>query len=191
MYQCDKLDQILVAERVEQFRDQVARRLSGELTEEEFLPLRLQNGLYLQKHAYMLRVAIPYGTLSSAQLRMLALIARRYDKGYGYFTTRQNIQFNWIKLEETPDILAQLASVNMHAIQTSGTQLAAARGSAVAAHADVPRSGAARLQPIRTPRQQVQGPHQDPRTRTRHRPICTRSRRGMAIRQGWTVDADG
>ena len=120
MYQYDELDRTLVAERVEQFRDQVARRLSGELSEEEFLPLRLQNGLYLQKHAYMLRVAIPYGTLSSAQLRKLAGISRRYDRDYGHFTTRQNIQFNWIRLEDTPAILAELATVNMHAIQTSG-----------------------------------------------------------------------
>src|SRR5258708_8351035 len=99
MYQYDELDRTLVAERVDQFRDQVARRLSGELSEDEFLPLRLQNGLYMQRHAYMLRVAIPYGTLSSTQLRMLASIARRYDKGYGHFTTRQNIQFNMIKLQ--------------------------------------------------------------------------------------------
>ena len=120
MYQYDELDRTLVAERVNQFRDQVARRISGELSEDEFLPLRLQNGLYMQRHAYMLRVAIPYGTLASAQLRMLAAIARRYDKGYGHFTTRQNIQFNWIRLEDTPDILEQLATVNMHAIQTSG-----------------------------------------------------------------------
>lgn len=120
MYQYDELDRTLVTERVEQFRDQVARRLSGELSEEEFLPLRLQNGLYLQKHAYMLRVAIPYGTLSSTQLRTLAEISRRFDKGYGHFTTRQNIQFNWIRLEDTPAILEALASVNMHAIQTSG-----------------------------------------------------------------------
>lgn len=120
MYQYDELDRTLVAERVEQFRDQVARRIAGDLTEEEFLPLRLQNGLYLQRHAYMLRVAIPYGTLSSAQLRMLGDIARRYDRGYGHFTTRQNIQFNWIRLEDTPAILADLATVNMHAIQTSG-----------------------------------------------------------------------
>lgn len=120
MYQYDEYDATLVAERVAEFRDQVRRRLSGELSEEEFLPLRLQNGLYLQKHAYMLRVAIPYGVLSSDQLRMLAHIARKYDRGYGHFTTRQNIQYNWIKLEEVPDILADLASVQMHAIQTSG-----------------------------------------------------------------------
>ena len=120
MYQYDEYDARLVAERVAEFRDQVARRLSGELSEEEFLPLRLQNGLYMQKHAYMLRVAIPYGVLSAAQLRMLAHIAHTYDRGYGHFTTRQNIQFNWIKLEEAPDILADLASVQMHAIQTSG-----------------------------------------------------------------------
>src|SRR3990167_705844 len=120
MYQYDDYDHALVHERVEQFRDQVQRRLSGELSEEEFLPLRLQNGLYLQKHAYMLRVAIPYGTLSAEQLRCLASIARDYDRGYGHFTTRQNIQFNWIELEQVPDILARLAEVQMHAIQTSG-----------------------------------------------------------------------
>ncbi|WP_271410653.1 nitrite/sulfite reductase [Pseudomonas sp. Q1-7] len=120
MYHYDDYDRALVQERVAQFRDQVARRMSGELSEEEFLPLRLQNGLYLQKHAYMLRVAIPYGTLSSAQLRCLARVAREHDRGYGHFTTRQNIQFNWIELVEVPDILQQLADVEMHAIQTSG-----------------------------------------------------------------------
>jgi sulfite reductase (NADPH) hemoprotein beta-component len=120
MYSYDDYDYALVRERVDQFRDQVARRLSDELSEEEFLPLRLQNGLYLQKHAYMLRVAIPYGVLASEQLRTLAHIARTYDKGYGHFTTRQNIQFNWIALEQTPDILECLATVQMHAIQTSG-----------------------------------------------------------------------
>src|SRR6185503_19722058 len=120
MYRYDEFDRTFVAERVAQFRDQVRRRLAGELTEEEFRPLRLQNGLYLQLHAYMLRVAIPYGTLSSTQLRMLAAISRRYDRGYGHFTTRQNIQFNWIKLEDAPDALADLARVQMHALQTSG-----------------------------------------------------------------------
>ncbi|UVE16953.1 nitrite/sulfite reductase [Pseudomonas sp. LS44] len=120
MYQYDDYDHALVRERVAQFRDQVRRRLSDELSEEEFLPLRLQNGLYLQKHAYMLRVAIPYGTLSSVQLRTLAHIAREYDRGYGHLTTRQNIQFNWIELEQVPDILEWLAEVEMHAIQTSG-----------------------------------------------------------------------
>ena len=120
MYQYDELDQTLVAERVDQFRDQVERRLKGELSEEEFRPLRLMNGLYLQLHAYMLRVAIPYGTLTSRQLRAVADIARRFDKGYGHFTTRQNIQFNWITLEDMPDILDALAAVDMHAIQTSG-----------------------------------------------------------------------
>jgi sulfite reductase (NADPH) hemoprotein beta-component len=120
MYRYDELDRTFVAERVAQFRDQVRRRLAGALTEDEFRPLRLMNGLYLQLHAYMLRVAIPYGTLSSRQLRMLAHIARRYDRGFGHFTTRQNIQFNWIKLEEAPDILADLAAVEMHALQTSG-----------------------------------------------------------------------
>jgi len=120
MYQYDDYDKSFVSERVEQFREQVARRLSGELTEDEFRPLRLMNGLYLQLHAYMLRVAIPYGLLSSTQMRMLAEIARTYDRGYAHFTTRQNIQFNWPRLEDTPDILEELASVEMHAIQTSG-----------------------------------------------------------------------
>ena len=120
MYRYDEFDQQLVDERVSQFRGQVARRLSGELTEEQFRPLRLMNGLYLQLHAYMLRVAIPYGTLSSAQMRMLGHIAKTYDKDYGHFTTRQNIQYNWPKLDQVPDILADLASVEMHAIQTSG-----------------------------------------------------------------------
>ena len=120
MYVYNLVDQSLVNQRVQQFRDQVRRRLSGELNEEEFKPLRLMNGLYLQLHAYMLRVAIPYGTLSSKQMRALAHIAVRYDKGYGHFTTRQNLQFNWPKLKETPDILADLADVQMHAFQTSG-----------------------------------------------------------------------
>ena len=120
MYQYDDYDRALVRERVAQFRDQVQRRLADELSEEEFLPLRLQNGLYLQKHAYMLRVAIPYGTLSARQMRALAHIAREYDRGYGHFTTRQNIQFNWIELERVPDILDWLAEHDMHAIQTSG-----------------------------------------------------------------------
>jgi sulfite reductase (NADPH) hemoprotein beta-component len=120
MYHYDHHDHALVQERVAQFRDQVARRLSDELSEEEFLPLRLQNGLYMQKHAYMLRVAIPYGTLSSKQLRSLADIAQIYDRGYGHFTTRQNIQFNWIELAQVPDILQRLADAEMHAIQTSG-----------------------------------------------------------------------
>ena len=120
MYRYDEFDHAFVHQRVAQFRDQVARRLSGELSEDEFKPLRLMNGLYLQLHAYMLRVAIPYGTLSSRQLRRLAEIARRYDKGYGHITTRQNIQFNWSKLSDVPDILAALAEVEMHAIQTSG-----------------------------------------------------------------------
>ncbi|MFV3368993.1 nitrite/sulfite reductase [Pseudomonas sp. NY15435] len=120
MYRYDDYDRALVRERVAQFRDQVQRRLSDELSEEEFLPLRLQNGLYLQKHAYMLRVAIPYGTLSSEQMRTLAWIAREHDRGYGHFTTRQNIQFNWVELARVPDILERLADVEMHAIQTSG-----------------------------------------------------------------------
>ena len=120
MYAYDQFDAAFVAARVEQFRDQVNRRIAGELTEEQFRPLRLMNGLYLQLHAYMLRVAIPYGTLNSAKLRKLADIARKYDRGYGHFTTRQNLQYNWPKLAETPDILAELASVEMHSIQTSG-----------------------------------------------------------------------
>jgi sulfite reductase (NADPH) hemoprotein beta-component len=120
MYRYDEFDARFVAERVEQFRGQVARRLKGELTEDQFKPLRLMNGLYLQLHAYMLRVAVPYGTMSARQLRMQAYIARKYDKGYGHFTTRQNIQFNWPRLVDVPDILADLASVEMHAIQTSG-----------------------------------------------------------------------
>ncbi|MEQ1547594.1 MAG: nitrite/sulfite reductase [Chakrabartia sp.] len=120
MYQYDKFDQSAVDARVEEFRDQVKRRLAGEITEDQFKPLRLMNGLYLQLHAYMLRVAVPYGTLNSRQMHMLAHIARKYDRGYGHFTTRQNIQYNWIKLEECADLLAELASVEMHAIQTSG-----------------------------------------------------------------------
>ncbi len=120
MYCYDDLDRTLVAERVAEFRDQVARRLSGELSEEEFKPLRLMNGVYLQLHAYMLRIAIPYGTLSSTQLRTLAHVARRYDRGYGHFTTRQNIQFHWIKLAELPDAMADLAGVGMHGGRTSG-----------------------------------------------------------------------
>ena len=120
MYRYDEFDHTLVDERVTQFRGQVARRLSGELDEDHFKPLRLMNGLYLQLHAYMLRVAIPYGTLDSRQMRRLARIARVYDRGYGHFTTRQNIQYNWPKLVEVPDLLAELAEVEMHAIQTSG-----------------------------------------------------------------------
>jgi sulfite reductase (NADPH) hemoprotein beta-component len=120
MYRYDDFDRRFIEERVAQYRDQVRRRLAGLLSEDEFKPLRLMNGLYLQLHAYMLRIAIPYGTLASRQLRMLAHVARRYDRGFGHFTTRQNIQFHWIKLEETPDILADLASVEMHGIQTSG-----------------------------------------------------------------------
>jgi len=120
MYRYDEFDAAFVRERVEQFRHQVERRLSGELNEDQFKPLRLMNGLYLQLHAYMLRIAVPYGTLAARQLRMLAHIARKYDKGYGHFTTRQNLQFNWPKLKDVPDILAELATVEMHAIQTSG-----------------------------------------------------------------------
>ncbi|KXV22549.1 nitrite/sulfite reductase [Gluconobacter japonicus] len=119
-YQYDQIDRDFLDARIAEFSDQVARRIDGTLTEDEFKPLRLMNGLYLQLHAYMLRIAIPYGTIDSQQMRMFAHIARRYDRDYGHFTTRQNIQFNWIKLEETPDILRDLARVDMHAIQTSG-----------------------------------------------------------------------
>ena len=120
MYQYNQVDQQIVNERVEQFRDQTRRYLAGELSADEFLALRLMNGLYIQRQAPMLRVAIPYGLMSAEQMRMLAHIARKYDKGYGHFTTRTNIQFNWPKLEDVPDILAELATVQMHAIQTSG-----------------------------------------------------------------------
>jgi len=120
MYRYDEFDRDFVLERVEQFRGQVARRIAGELTEDQFKPLRLMNGVYLQLHSYMLRIAIPYGTLNPAQMRMLAHIARKYDRGYGHFTTRQNLQFHWPALKDIPDILADLASVEMHAIQTSG-----------------------------------------------------------------------
>ena len=120
MYLYDEIDQRLVDQRVAQFRDQTRRFLAGKLSEDEFKALRLRNGLYIQKYAPMLRVAIPYGMLSSTQLRKLAHIARTYDKGYGHFSTRQNIQFNWPRLEDVPEILAELATVQMHAIQTSG-----------------------------------------------------------------------
>ncbi|OAG74057.1 sulfite reductase [Gluconobacter japonicus] len=119
-YQYDQIDRDFLEARIAEFSEQVARRIDGSLSEDEFKPLRLMNGLYLQLHAYMLRIAIPYGTIDSKQMRMFAHIARRYDRDYGHFTTRQNIQFNWIKLEETPDILRDLARVDMHAIQTSG-----------------------------------------------------------------------
>ena len=120
MYNYDEFDSTFIAERAAEFRGQVARRLSGELTEDEFKPLRLMNGVYLQLHAYMLRIAVPYGTLSSNQLRKLAHVARVYDRGYGHFTTRQNLQLNWIKLSDVPDALEELASAGIHAIQTSG-----------------------------------------------------------------------
>lgn len=120
MYQYDNFDTAILDARLEEFSDQIARRLSGELTEEQFRPLRLMNGIYLQLHAYMLRVAIPYGTLSSKQMRALAHVARTYDKGYGHFTTRQNIQFHWIKLQDAPAILRDLAKAGLHSIQTSG-----------------------------------------------------------------------
>jgi sulfite reductase (NADPH) hemoprotein beta-component len=120
MYSYNDFDKNFVRQRVNEFKGQVQRRIDGVLTEEEFLPLRLQNGLYMQNHSYMLRVAIPYGTLNSKKMRQLALISKKYDKGYGHFTTRQNIQYNWIKLSEVVDVLADLAEVDMHAIQTSG-----------------------------------------------------------------------
>ena len=120
MYKYDQLDHLLVKQRVEQFRGQVSRRIDGSILEEEFKPLRLQNGLYLQRHAYMLRIAIPYGMLSSNQLRTLANISTKYDRGYGHFTTRQNIQLNWVELHDVPEILEELSKVEMHAIQTSG-----------------------------------------------------------------------
>src|SRR5512134_236980 len=120
MYIYDNIDQRLVNERVAQFRDQTRRFLAGKLSEDDFRPLRLRNGLYIQRYAPMLRVAIPYGLLTSRQLRTLAYIARKWDRGYGHFSTRQNIQFNWPKLEDVPDILAELAAAQMHAIQTSG-----------------------------------------------------------------------
>ncbi|MEY2853492.1 MAG: Sulfite reductase, partial [Pseudomonadota bacterium] len=120
MYRYDDIDTTLVAERVAQFRDQTRRYLDGTLSEDEFRPLRLRNGLYIQRHAPMLRIAVPYGLLSARQVRMLAHLARKYDRDYGHFTTRQNIQFNWPKLEDVPDMLADLATVEMHAIQTSG-----------------------------------------------------------------------
>lgn len=123
MYKYDHYDQAMVDARVEDFRDQTRRRLEGKMTDDQFKPLRLKNGLYLQLHAYMLRVAIPYGTLNSRQLRKLAHIARTYDRGYGHFTTRQNLQYHWIKLEQAPDILAELAEVEMHCIQTSGESI--------------------------------------------------------------------
>ncbi len=120
IYHYDALDHAFITRRVEAFREQVQRRLSGALSEDEFKPLRLMNGLYLQLHAYMLRVAIPYGMLSAIQMRKLAHVARTYDRDYGHFTTRQNIQFNWIKLEQAPDILDELAEVDIPAIQTRG-----------------------------------------------------------------------
>ena len=123
MYKYDQYDQAMVDARVEEFRDQTRRRIAGLMTDDQFKPLRLKNGLYLQLHAYMLRIAIPYGTLDSRQLRKLAHIARTYDRGYGHFTTRQNLQFHWIKLEQAPDILAELAEVEMHCIQTSGESI--------------------------------------------------------------------
>ena len=123
MYRYSEFDADFLRARVAQFRTQVARRIDWSLTEDEFKPLRLMNGLYLQLHAYMLRVAIPYGTLNSAQMRQLAMIAERWDRGYGHFTTRQNIQFNWPALRDVPDMLAALADVGMHAIQTSGNTI--------------------------------------------------------------------
>lgn len=123
MYKYNAFDEAFLAERNAQFRAQVARRIDGSLTEDEFKPLRLMNGVYLQLHAYMLRVAIPYGTLNSDQMRALALLAEKWDKGYGHFTTRQNIQYNWPKLNDIPDMLDALGEVGLHAIQTSGNTI--------------------------------------------------------------------
>src|SRR3979490_700642 len=120
MYRYDEFDAEFVRQRVAEFRDQVGRRMSGELTEDEFKPLRLMNGVYLQLHAYMLRIAIPYGTLSSDQMRMLAHVGRRYDRDYGHFTTRQNLQSNWMQLANLPDAMADLARAGLHAMQTRG-----------------------------------------------------------------------
>jgi len=121
MYRYSAVDRLVVEERVAQFRDQTRRYLAGELDEDAFKPLRLQNGLYIQRYAPMLRIAIPYGVLSTTQLRKLSAISRRYDRGFAHFTTRQNLQYNWVKVEEVPDILSELAEVGMHAIQTSGS----------------------------------------------------------------------
>ena len=123
MYHHSEFDRAFVVDRAARFRDQVNRRISGALTEDEFRPLRLMNGVYLQLHAYMLRVAIPYGSINPDQMRQLAMIADRWDKGYGHFTTRQNIQYNWPKLVDIPDMLDALAEVGMHAIQTSGNTI--------------------------------------------------------------------
>src|ERR1700742_2707330 len=143
MYRYDSIDKAFVADRTAEFAGQVQRRLAGEITEDQFKPLRLMNGLYLQLHAYMLRIAIPYGTLNTPQLRRLAHVARTYDKGYGHFTTRTNLQLHWIKLRGAPDILAHLAEVGMHAIQTSGNDIrniaAAPHAGATADEADDPR----------------------------------------------------
>ena len=194
MYLYDDFDRTLVDERVREFRDQVARRLSGELTEEEFKPLRLMNGVYLQLHAYMLRIAIPYGTLSSAQLRTLAHVARRYDRDYGHFTTRQNIQFNWIKLEELPDAMADLARrrnarhadqrqlrAQYHHRPMGGRRAGRDRGSAALGGADAPAPDAA--SGILVPAAQVQDRADRLGARPR-RGTCSRYRRcgctGMA-----------
>src|ERR1700742_4463930 len=143
MYRYDDLDRQMIADRTSEFRLQAQRRLKGEITEDQFKPLRLMNGLYLQLHAYMLRIAIPYGTLTTKQLRRLAQVARTYDKGYGHFTTRTNLQLHWIKLKDTPEILDHLAEVGMHAIQTSGNTIrnvtAAPYAGATADELDAPR----------------------------------------------------
>ena len=123
MYKYDAIDRQLINERVAQFRDQVSRWKAGELTDDEFRPLRLQNGLYIQRHAPMFRIAVPYAMMNSAQLRTLGHVASKYDRGYGHFTTRHNLQLNWPKIEDVPEILAELAEVEMHAIQTSGNCL--------------------------------------------------------------------
>ena len=208
MYQYDTYDRQLVRDRVADFRDQTARYLAGQLDEEAFKPLRLMNGLYIQRHAPMLRVAIPYGVLSSRQLRMLASIATRYDRGYGHFTTRQNIQFNWPALERVPDILADLASVDMHAIQTSGNcirnitcdHLAGVAPDEVADPPSVLRAAAPVVDPasrVRLPAPEVQDrghrcpPRPGGHRGARHRPPAHRGRRrtarvrGAGRRRGW------
>src|ERR1700722_19480051 len=143
MYRYDTIDKEFLADRTSEFRHQVARRLAGEITEDQFKPLRLMNGLYLQLHAYMLRIAIPFGTLSTRQLRRLAWVAKTYDKGYGHFTTRTNLQLHWIKLRDAPDVLDELAEVGLHAIQTSGNVIrnvtADPYSGAIAGEADDPR----------------------------------------------------
>jgi sulfite reductase beta subunit-like hemoprotein len=205
MYRYDSYDQRLVDDRVAQFRDQTRRFLAGELTEDEFRPLRLQNGLYIQKHAPMLRVSIPYGVLSSRQLRKLAHIGRKYDRGYGHFTTRQNLQFNWPRLEDAPEILAELATVEMHAIQTSGNcvrNITTDHFAGVAAdelvdprpYAELIRQWAA-LNPVRLPAAEVQiavgGASEIAPRRWCTTSACTRSAttRAKSVSASWSAAA--